>query len=65
MINCNCKFRNDNQLCSWFSILLALGKRQAVVSKEELKDKDMRRNSEPVVIELREYLQRSDSVAGL
>lgn len=43
----------------------ALGKRQAVVSKEELKDKDMRRNGETVVIELRQYLQHSDSVAGL
>lgn len=48
-----------------FQYLSALGKRQAIVSKEELKDKDMRRKGETVVIELREYLQHSDSVAGL
>ncbi|RVW47577.1 ABC transporter G family member 32 [Vitis vinifera] len=47
----------------FLTYLNPLGKRQAVVSKEELKDKDMRRNGETVVIELRQYLQHSDSVA--
>lgn len=59
------KIKRANKLCSRFLYPSALGKRQAVVSKEELKDKDMRRKSENVVVELRQYLQHSDSVAGL
>ncbi|XP_057415987.1 ABC transporter G family member 32 isoform X2 [Lotus japonicus] len=48
-----------------FTIFLAylnpLGRPQAVVSKEELQEREKRRNGESVVIELREYLQHSAS----
>lgn len=53
-----------------FSILsfciypLALGKRQAVVSKEELEDREKMRKGEPVVIQLRDFLQYSGSFAS-
>lgn len=40
------------------------GKQQAVVSKEELQERDKRRKGENVVIELREYLQHSGSLNG-
>ncbi|KAF2304583.1 hypothetical protein GH714_034054 [Hevea brasiliensis] len=40
------------------------GRQQAVVSKEELQEKEKRRKGENVVIELREYLQHSDSLNG-
>jgi len=38
-----------------------LGRQQAVVSKDELQEREKRRKGESVVIELREYLQRSAS----
>ncbi|KAL2338309.1 hypothetical protein Fmac_012755 [Flemingia macrophylla] len=48
-----------------FTIFLAylnpLGRQQAVVSKDELQEREKRRKGESVVIELREYLQRSSS----
>ncbi|KAK7388759.1 hypothetical protein VNO78_23586 [Psophocarpus tetragonolobus] len=48
-----------------FTIFLAylnpLGRQQAVVSKDELQERERRRKGESVVIELREYLQRSAS----
>ncbi|ESW26923.1 hypothetical protein PHAVU_003G159400 [Phaseolus vulgaris] len=48
-----------------FTIFLAylnpLGRQQAVVSKDELQEREKRRMGESVVIELREYLQRSAS----
>ncbi|KAG5097429.1 hypothetical protein JHK82_047283 [Glycine max] len=48
-----------------FTIFLAylnpLGRQQAVVSKDELQEREKRRKGESVVIELREYLQRSAS----
>ncbi|XP_021684676.2 ABC transporter G family member 32 isoform X2 [Hevea brasiliensis] len=40
------------------------GRQQAVVSKEELQEKEKRQKGENVVIELREYLQHSDSLNG-
>lgn len=48
-----------------FYYLTAWGKQQAVVSKEELQERDRRRKGEAVVIELREYLQHSGSQNGL
>lgn len=49
-----------------FTVCLAylnpLGKRQAVVSKEELQERDRRKNGESVVVELRHYLQHSGSL---
>ncbi|KAJ4837586.1 hypothetical protein Tsubulata_009692 [Turnera subulata] len=47
-----------------YIISRALGRQQAVVSKEELQERDKRRKGENVVIELREYLQHSGSVNG-
>ncbi|TKY54925.1 ABC transporter G family member 32 [Spatholobus suberectus] len=48
-----------------FTIFLAylnpVGRQQAVVSKDELQEREKRRKGESVVIELREYLQRSAS----
>ncbi|KAL5771311.1 hypothetical protein ACOSP7_015465 [Xanthoceras sorbifolium] len=41
-----------------------LGNQRAVVSKEELQERDRRRKGETVVIELREYLQHSGSLSG-
>lgn len=43
----------------------ALGKQQAVVSKEELQERERRRKGQNVVIELRQYLQHSESLNGL
>ncbi|OAY26651.1 ABC transporter G family member 32 [Manihot esculenta] len=40
------------------------GRQQAVVSKEELQERDKRRKGEDIVIELREYLQHSGSING-
>jgi len=39
----------------------ALGKQQAVVSKEELQERERRRKGEPTIVELRYYLQQSGS----
>ncbi|WCJ29721.1 ABC transporter G family member 32 [Euphorbia peplus] len=39
-------------------------RKQAVVSKEELQEREQRRKSETVVIELREYLKNSGSLNG-
>ncbi|XP_044471916.1 ABC transporter G family member 32-like isoform X2 [Mangifera indica] len=54
-----------NILFTFFlSYLTPWGKQQAVVSKEELQERDRRRKGETVVIELREYLQHSGSLNG-
>lgn len=54
-----------NALFTFFlSYLNPLGKQQAVISKEELQERDRRRKGENVVIELREYLQHSCSLNG-
>ncbi|XP_043698940.1 ABC transporter G family member 32 isoform X1 [Telopea speciosissima] len=54
-----------NILFTFFlTYLNPLEKRQAVVSKEELQERDQRGKGEPVVIELREYLQHSFSYTG-
>ncbi|XP_052182366.1 ABC transporter G family member 32-like isoform X2 [Diospyros lotus] len=45
----------------FLTYLNPLGKRQAVVSEEELQERERRQKSEPVVIQLREYLQHSGS----
>jgi len=42
-----------------------VGKQQAVVSKEELQEREQRRKGEGVAVELREYFQHSGSRAGL
>ncbi|XP_047951852.1 ABC transporter G family member 32 [Salvia hispanica] len=53
-----------NSLFTFFlSKLNPLGKRQAVVSKEELDDREKMRKGEPVVIQLRDFLQYSGSFA--
>uniref|UniRef100_V5NX96 PDR protein 5 n=1 Tax=Vinca minor TaxID=60093 RepID=V5NX96_VINMI len=53
-----------NILFTFFlGLLNPLGKRQAVVSEEELQEKDVTTNGEPVVIQLRDYLQFSGSLA--
>ncbi|KAF5742936.1 ABC transporter G family member 32 isoform X1 [Tripterygium wilfordii] len=41
-----------------------LGKQQAVVSKEELRERDRRKKGQSVVVELRQYLQHSGSLSG-
>ncbi|KAK3210798.1 hypothetical protein Dsin_015504 [Dipteronia sinensis] len=41
-----------------------LGNQRAVVSKEELQEREKRRKGEIAVIELREYLQHSGSISG-
>ncbi|KAI4335797.1 hypothetical protein L6164_014407 [Bauhinia variegata] len=46
------------------SYLKPLGKQQAVVSKEELQERERRRKGESVVIELRDYLKHSGSLSG-
>ncbi|KAI3714746.1 hypothetical protein L6452_21705 [Arctium lappa] len=54
-----------NALFTFFlSYLNPLGRSQAVVSKEEEKDKDGKKNSESVVIQLREFLEHSGSFTG-
>ena len=47
-----------------FSFIIALGKQQAVFSKEELQERNRRRKGETVVTELRHYLQNSGSLNG-
>ncbi|CAN6564238.1 unnamed protein product [Malus baccata var. baccata] len=52
-----------NMLFTFFlAYLNPLGKRQAVVTKEELQERERRRKGETVVIELRQYLQHSESL---
>ncbi|XAR53291.1 Sulfate-transporting ATPase [Bertholletia excelsa] len=46
----------------FLTYLNPLGKRQAVVSEEELQDRENRKKAEPVVIQLREFLQHSGSL---
>ncbi|PON49109.1 ABC transporter-like [Trema orientale] len=54
-----------NLLFTFFlSYLNPLGRQQAVVSKEELQERERRRKGEPVVIELRHYLEHSGSLNG-
>ncbi|KAF8400729.1 hypothetical protein HHK36_014029 [Tetracentron sinense] len=54
-----------NILFTFFlTYLNPLGKRQAVVSKEELQERDRRKKGGNVVIQLREFLQHSGSFAG-
>ncbi|KAF3441957.1 hypothetical protein FNV43_RR15873 [Rhamnella rubrinervis] len=54
-----------NMLFTFFlAYLNPLGKQQAVVSKEELQERERRRKGETVVIELRQYLQHSGSLSG-
>ncbi|KAI3524542.1 hypothetical protein L1887_03200 [Cichorium endivia] len=54
-----------NVLFTFFlSYLNPLGRSQAIVSKEDLKDKDGKKNSESVVIQLREFLEHSGSFTG-
>ncbi|KAH6803219.1 pleiotropic drug resistance 4 [Perilla frutescens var. frutescens] len=53
-----------NILFTFFlSKLNPLGKRQAIVSKEELEDREKMRKGEPVVIQLRDFLKYSGSFA--
>uniref|UniRef100_V5NXR4 PDR protein 5 n=1 Tax=Tabernaemontana elegans TaxID=761068 RepID=V5NXR4_9GENT len=53
-----------NALFTFFlTFLNPLGKRQAVVSEEEPQEKDVTNKGEPVVIQLRDYLQFSGSLA--
>ncbi|KAL8497933.1 hypothetical protein ACS0TY_021327 [Phlomoides rotata] len=53
-----------NMLFTLFlSKLNPLGKRQAIVSKEELEEREKMRKGEPVVIQLRDFLQHSGSFA--
>lgn len=42
-----------------------MGKQQAVVSKEELEEREKRRKGDSVVIELRQYLKHSESLNGV
>ncbi|OVA12179.1 ABC transporter-like [Macleaya cordata] len=54
-----------NFLLTFFlTYLNPVGKRQAVVSKEELQERDTRRKGEHVAIQLREFLQHSGSLTG-
>ncbi|KAI5320501.1 PREDICTED: ABC transporter [Prunus dulcis] len=54
-----------NILFTFFlAYLNPLGKQQAVVSKEELQERERRRKGQNVVIELRQYLQHSESLNG-
>ncbi|GMH20534.1 hypothetical protein Nepgr_022375 [Nepenthes gracilis] len=46
----------------FLTYLHPLGKRQAVISKEELQERERRRKGERVVIELRQFLEHSDSI---
>lgn len=48
----------------FLSCLDPVGKQQAVVSKEELQEREQRRKGEGVAVELREYFQHSGSRAG-
>lgn len=54
-----------NILFTFFlTYLNPLGKRQAVISKEELQERDGKKKDENVVIELRHFLQHSASYTG-
>ncbi|XP_061993147.1 ABC transporter G family member 32 [Rosa rugosa] len=54
-----------NLLFTFFlAYLNPLGKQQAVVSKEELEERERRRKGESVAIELRQYLNHSQSLNG-
>ncbi|XP_062148181.1 ABC transporter G family member 32 [Alnus glutinosa] len=54
-----------NILFTFFlAYLNPLGKHQAVVSKEELQERERRRKGETVVVELRQYLQHSGSFSA-
>ncbi|KAM5547799.1 hypothetical protein ABKV19_001989 [Rosa sericea] len=54
-----------NLLFTFFlAYLNPLGRQQAVVSKEELEERERRRKGERVVIELRQYLNHSQSLNG-
>ncbi|XP_023749630.1 ABC transporter G family member 32 [Lactuca sativa] len=54
-----------NVLFTFFlSYLNPLGRSQAIVSEEDPKDKDGKKNSESVVIQLREFLEHSGSFTG-
>ncbi|XP_030552874.1 ABC transporter G family member 32 isoform X2 [Rhodamnia argentea] len=48
----------------FLTYLNPLGKQQAVVSKEELQEREQRRKGESVAVELREYFQHSGSRVG-
>ncbi|XP_010249907.1 PREDICTED: ABC transporter G family member 32 [Nelumbo nucifera] len=48
----------------FLTYLNPLGKQQAVISKEELREREKRRRGENVVTELRQYLQHSGSLTG-
>ncbi|KAI3421393.1 uncharacterized protein J3R85_012430 [Psidium guajava] len=48
----------------FLTYLNPIGKQQAVVSKEELQEREQRRKGESVAVELREYLQHSGSRVG-
>ncbi|KAI8024530.1 ABC transporter G family member 32 [Camellia lanceoleosa] len=48
----------------FLTYLNPLGRRQAVVSEEELQERDKRRKGEPVIIQLRQYLQHSGSLTA-
>lgn len=54
-----------NILFTFFlAYLNPVGKQQAVVSKEELQERERRRKGETGVVELREFFQRSGSLSG-
>ncbi|KAL8129568.1 hypothetical protein V2J09_018723 [Rumex salicifolius] len=54
-----------NVLFAFFlSYFQPLGRRQAVISKEELEERERRRRGEVVVVELRQFLQHSGSLTG-
>ncbi|XP_041005142.1 ABC transporter G family member 32 isoform X2 [Juglans microcarpa x Juglans regia] len=54
-----------NALFTFFlAYLNPLGRQQAVVSKEELQERERRRKGETAVVELRHYLQHSGSLSG-
>ncbi|KAF5945787.1 hypothetical protein HYC85_016015 [Camellia sinensis] len=48
----------------FLTYLNPLGRRQAVVSEEELQERDKRKKGEPVIIQLRQYLQHSGSLTA-
>ncbi|KAF7147146.1 hypothetical protein RHSIM_Rhsim03G0245700 [Rhododendron simsii] len=48
----------------FLTYLNPLGKRQAVVSEEELQERERRKKGEPVIIQLRQFLQHSGSLTA-
>lgn len=48
----------------YFQILEALVNHQAIVSKEKLQDKDQNLKGQPVIMQLRDFLQYSGSLAS-